>query len=316
MKLLDKVKGILFDEEEIEIPEIKSEPKKEVKKEVVEENPIKEIKIPKDDFKDTEYRSESTFTFPIDFEDDEVIVKEEVKPKIEEKKIKRPEKRDYSDFLSRKEEKKHFKPTPIISPVYGVLDQNYKKEDVVVKKDILRRPNELSLEEVRKRAFGSLEDDIDAKNSCETNCELVPYNFVKYNLSSDSTSLKTNLTVTKELKIEDKVEVKKEVNEPVEKPVDKTKTIGELIEEDSMSLDIPKIDSIEETQDEYNKDVPNDIVPTNSIEDLLSRHEESDIVNDKKTNNDVLEDNKLNDIDDDEADLFSLIDSMYEEKGE
>ena len=37
-----------------------------------------------------------------------------------------------------------------------------------------------------------LEDDTDAKNSCGTNCELVPYNFVKYNLSSDSTSLKTN----------------------------------------------------------------------------------------------------------------------------
>ena len=37
-----------------------------------------------------------------------------------------------------------------------------------------------------------LEDDIDAKNSCGTNCELVPYNFVKYNLSSDSASLKTS----------------------------------------------------------------------------------------------------------------------------
>ena len=37
-----------------------------------------------------------------------------------------------------------------------------------------------------------LEDDIDAKNSCGTNCELVPYNFVKYNLSSDSESLKTS----------------------------------------------------------------------------------------------------------------------------
>ena len=37
-----------------------------------------------------------------------------------------------------------------------------------------------------------LEDDTDAKNSCGTNCELVPYNFVKYNLSSDSESLKTS----------------------------------------------------------------------------------------------------------------------------
>lgn len=280
MKLLDKVKGILFDEEEIEIPEIKNETKKEIKKEVVEENPIKEIKIPKDDFKDTEYRSESTFTFPIDFDDEEeVIVKEEVKPRVEEKKIKKVEKRDYSDFLNRKEEKKHFKPTPIISPVYGVLDQNYKKEDVVVKKDILRRPNELSLEEVRKRAFGSLEDEIDA-----------------------------NLTVTKELKIEDKIEVNKSSLEPVmEEPIDKTKTIGELIEEDNMNLDIPKIDSIEENNAEYNNDVP-----TNSIEDLLNRHE--DVVK-EEDNNKEFEDNN-NDIDDEEADLFSLIDSMYEEKGE
>ena len=37
-----------------------------------------------------------------------------------------------------------------------------------------------------------LEDDTEAKNSCGTNCESVPYNFVKYNLSSDSTSLKTS----------------------------------------------------------------------------------------------------------------------------
>ena len=37
-----------------------------------------------------------------------------------------------------------------------------------------------------------LEDDTDVKTSCGTNCELVPYNFVKYNLSNDSTSLKTN----------------------------------------------------------------------------------------------------------------------------
>ena len=37
-----------------------------------------------------------------------------------------------------------------------------------------------------------LEDDTDAKNSCGTNCELVPYKFIRYNLLSDSESLKTN----------------------------------------------------------------------------------------------------------------------------
>ena len=288
MGLLDKVKGILFDEEEIEIPEIKKESKKEVvvpKEE--EKNPIKELKVPKDDFSDREYKSESTFTFPIDFEDEEVVKVVKEVPKVKQHEVKevnkRPEKRDYSDFLSRKDEKKHFKPTPIISPVYGVLDQNYKKEDVIVKKDILRKPNELTIEEVRKRAFGSLEDEIDA-----------------------------NLTNTKEIKVSEEIKLKKEkVIEPikedvvVEEPVDKKKTIGELIEEDNKKLDIPDIESIEEDSSEYNKDErKNDDldIPTNTIDDLLNRDD------------DKISDN--NDIDDDEADLFSLIDSMYEEKGE
>ena len=36
-----------------------------------------------------------------------------------------------------------------------------------------------------------LEDDTDAKSKCGTDCELIPYNFIKYNLSSNSNSLKT-----------------------------------------------------------------------------------------------------------------------------
>ena len=37
-----------------------------------------------------------------------------------------------------------------------------------------------------------LEDDIDAKNKCGTVCELVPYKFIRYNLSIDNESLKTD----------------------------------------------------------------------------------------------------------------------------
>lgn len=293
MGLLDKVKGILFDEEEIEIPEIKKETRKEIKKEYIEEeNPIREIKVPKDDFSDREYKSETTFTFPIDFEDEEpepVKVEERTKPKLEEpRQTIRNEKRDYSDFLSKKDNKKQFKPTPIISPVYGVLDQNYKKEDVIVKKDILRSPKELTLEEVRKRAFGSLEDELEQ------------------NLTTD----------TKEIKIKEKLKLKKEtkIETKVEEPVDKMKTIGELIEEDNNRLDIPEFDNVESIKDEdieYNNVSATDIEePTNSIEDLLSHNEEEieDVIKEENV--------EANDIDDEEADLFSLIDSMYEEKGE
>ncbi len=296
MGLLDKVKGILFDEEEIEIPEIKKETKRERQIETEEENPIREIKIPKEDFSDREYKSESTFTFPIDFEDEEpepIKVEEKPKPRYEEyKQPIRNEKRDYSDFLSKKNEKKQFKPTPIISPVYGVLDQNYKKEDVIVKKDILRSPKELTLEEVRKRAFGSLEDELEQ------------------NLTTD----------TKEIKIKEELKIKKEtkIETKVEEPVDKMKTIGELIEEDNSRLDIPEIDGIFDDEIEYTNDSATDIEePKNSIEDLLSHNEENSeeelIIAEQE---DVIEENDENDIDDEEADLFSLIDSMYEEKGE
>ena len=292
MGLLDKVKGILFDEEEIEIPEIK---KDNIKKEHIEEeeNPIREIKIPKDDFSDREYKSETTFTFPIDFEDEEPVpIKVEEKPKQpryeEYKQPVRNEKRDYSDFLNKRDTKKQFKPTPIISPVYGVLDQNYKKEDVIIKKDILRSPKELTLEEVRKRAFGSLEDELEQ------------------NLTSD----------TKEIKIKEELKIKKEtkIEAKVEEPVDKLKTIGELIEEDNSRLDIPEIDGIFDSEVEYNNDSATDIEePKNSIEDLLSHNEEpeEEIIIEEK-----IEPEDDNDIDDEEADLFSLIDSMYEEKGE
>ncbi len=300
MGLLDKVKNILFDEEEIEIPVIKKETKRE--KQIIEEvddNPIKEIKIPKDDFSDREnYKSESTFTFPIDFDDEEVkeekpifneykpIVKDEYKP------VKKVEKRDYSDFLGRKEEKKHFKPTPIISPVYGILDQNYKKEDVIVKKDILRRPEELSLDEVRKKAFGSLEDEIDANLVVE----------------NDTSVIKTK----EEIKIKKEKVIEKKPVEKVEEPIDKLKTIGELIEEDSLTIDVPDIKETEDTIeldsikiDKFDDNNKEDefTEPTNTIEDLLDQEE-------------IIEENNHDEIDEDEEDLFSLIDSMYEEKGE
>jgi len=291
MGLFDKVKNILFDEEEVEIPVIKKEEVKE------EENPIKEIKIPKDDFSDKEnYKSESTFTFPIDFNNDEeeVVTKEIKKPVIDTyKPIKKQEKRDYSDFLYRKEEKKQFKPTPIISPVYGILDQNYKKEDVIVRKDILRRPNELSIDEVRKKAFGSLEDEIDA-------------NLVTESVKENDTSI---------IKTKEEIKIKKEQiieKKPVmvEEPVDKLKTIGELIEEDDLGLNIPDLEetneldsiNVEEYEDNNIEEVLEE--PTNTIDDIL---EDSENLEETK---------ELDEIDEDEEDLFSLIDSMYEEKGE
>ena len=57
----------------------------------------------------------------------------------------------------KKEEKGGFKPSPIISPIYGVLDKNYRKEDVVQKKEVrissYSREN-VNVDDVRNKALG------------------------------------------------------------------------------------------------------------------------------------------------------------------
>ena len=71
---------------------------------------------------------------------------------------------EYGGAYEKKEDKTYFKPSPIISPIYGILDKNYKKEDVVTKREVrltssYAREN-LSVDDVRKKAYGSLSDDL------------------------------------------------------------------------------------------------------------------------------------------------------------
>ena len=57
----------------------------------------------------------------------------------------------------RKEDKSYFKPSPIISPIYGILDKNYKKEDVKEKREVrissYSREN-LNVDDIRDKAYG------------------------------------------------------------------------------------------------------------------------------------------------------------------
>lgn len=55
-----------------------------------------------------------------------------------------------------------FKPTPIISPVYGILDKNYHKEDIVSKNDKeYKSIDGLSVDSIREKAYGTLEDELE-----------------------------------------------------------------------------------------------------------------------------------------------------------
>ncbi len=172
MGLIDKVKN-LFTEEVIE-----EEPfMKPIKREKVkEEEPVKEvIKEPiKEEVKKIEppvmTREEKTRT-PVYFDDNafsdlkgfENEKKEEPKRVREVKVIKRT-KNENSYKGNTKEEipaKKIFKPSPIISPVYGVLDKNYKKDDVKTKVRKEKVKITPTIDDVRAKAYGPNDDDLD-----------------------------------------------------------------------------------------------------------------------------------------------------------
>lgn len=151
MGFLDKVKN-LFTEEVEEAP---------IKKDVIQV----EIPAPTSERKEEKVVTES-----------EVLVKEE-KPQTpvffddkdfanlerkEEKKAPKLEER----YRVKEEDKKIFKPTPIISPVYGVLDKNYHKEDITSKKKPISTTSyyektNVTIDDVRKKAFGTLEDELE-----------------------------------------------------------------------------------------------------------------------------------------------------------
>ena len=86
------------------------------------------------------------------------------------KKVEKPSYKKHSGYdkfkkVEEKPEKKVFKPTPIISPVYGVLDKNYHKEDIRQKNNYSSSAyynhKDVSIDDIRKKAYGTLEDDLE-----------------------------------------------------------------------------------------------------------------------------------------------------------
>lgn len=163
MSLVKKLKEILFEEEEYTEPiKVVEEPKKEevpisfsVEPEIEEkEETIKNEPTSERDL----FKKENNFRFP-DFDEEEFASSiSKVKPSsnvLEYERKKTYEKRsDYGRYerIETREytEKKKFKPSPIISPVYGILNQDYKAEDIVDKKDVA---SNIDIEAVRKKAF-------------------------------------------------------------------------------------------------------------------------------------------------------------------
>jgi len=73
-------------------------------------------------------------------------------------------KQDIYNKPLKKEEVKKFTPSPVISPVYGVLGENYRKEDILPRASSEGTlPKVMDVDNVRKKAFGILEQSISSE---------------------------------------------------------------------------------------------------------------------------------------------------------
>ena len=164
MGLFNKLKDIFYDDveeenidkpvkenkievKEVKIPEVKEEPKQEiVKEQPKEENTFTEREL---------YRSERSFNY-IDFDDEE---EEPRKTALDlEKRVSR------IDTPVTTAEPKVFKPSPVISPIYGILDKDYKKELQNETKTTTVKPSTattVTYDSVRRKAYGTLEDELE-----------------------------------------------------------------------------------------------------------------------------------------------------------
>ena len=274
MGFFEKVKNMFT--EEVEDDDVKVEQiKKEVTKVAIESPKAKE-EI-EDEY---EFRSEEKVNIPVFFDDNDFR-----DLKLEEKKIE--PKKEYKEreiYGIKKEEpvveKKIFKPTPIISPVYGVLDKNYHKEDIVSRNEVRtnrveKSVNESTIDAIRNKAYGTLEDEL------------------------ENTLFGANSILFKRDNKEDELEIK-EVSDDVLTDLtdDISKELDELlIRKERYIDDVEEIDEVEELED---------LVEINEIEDEVV----------EESIDDYKEDLKVEKADLNDDDLLGFIDSTLYKDGD
>lgn len=269
MGVFSKLKNIFYDEEYIDEPEAEiKKVDKVVKKEVEEAKPrVEEIKITREepkreeikrvveepkssnDFSERElFRSERTFNFT-EFDDDEELPPRRNVLSPEPKVAKRVE----VQKPAIPEQPKIFKPSPVISPIYGILDKDYKKDEVVSKtvreEKIVIKDSATTYDTVRRKAYGTLEDELeDTLNSMnKLTPEAISNEVNKIDKSVDELDKKTNKiedliskieSTTSDISVgelEDKMELEHFDDEDDEPVSDKTMT-NSTLEHDLFNL--------------------------------------------------------------------------------
>ncbi len=354
MGLFSKLKNVLFEEEEVEIPVItkktEEEPKnlreqrynppsfdteeidvvpprdnisrfRNVKRDIeidVSNDDVKTQEIPLSSEKEEENKSPFLSFDEDEFERVNAKIKENEEKQIKQEKHEKQEKEKQNpkkkEEPRRTEAPKRFKPSPVISPVYGILDKNYKKEDIIEKgNDIVTTFEEVSVETVRKKAFGTLVDDIESSLGEEKT-------IVKEE-KQDERSIDEILTdsIDEMISLDEEIEIpimsgeSSNVEDLLEENVEEEKEDDDYqeIEEpilDNDEIELPSFEDLSEENSDNEQKVEDSSIleKTDTIKMLDDIEDELD---DVKANKELLEDTT-------ETDLFNLIDSMYENREE
>lgn len=187
------------------------------------------------------------------------------------------------NIYEKKEEKSYFKPSPIISPIYGILDKNYRKEDVAPKREVRFTSSlakeRVSVDDVRAKAFGNNEEEIDLskKNDVEPSFEVENDTNLLVDLSSDD-----------------------------DKPAVKDVTMGDALEyfqDLGLEYNVDYVDAGKKnTTPKREKEVYAEDITAANFED--NNVKEEPVIKKEKTKDSV----------DTDDNLFDLIDSMYQDQ--
>ena len=176
MGLMDKVKSLFTEEVEIEEEQPVSAKRERIKdvelpkREEIKSEAIKETKIADTPVLTREERPKTPIYFDDTAFEDLKAAKQIKRAEVKKVPLKREiTKKTIEDAYKgnlRKEETKVFKPSPIISPVYGVLDRNYHKDDIqpndLEKPTVsVKKNNAVTIDDIRNKAFGTLENDLE-----------------------------------------------------------------------------------------------------------------------------------------------------------
>ena len=150
----------------------------------------------------------------------------------------------YNKPLASKEEPKRFKPSPVISPVYGVLGENYKKEDILPRASSEGTlPKIMDVDNVRKKAFGILEQNMDTNEALQDfkGDSEIPLEKIDENLDEDIMGKTIKIDVDD---VKNELDKKEELKNPDIKA--SVKKDDEALEKDLFNL----IDSMYETRED------------------------------------------------------------------